>query len=275
MTSARAKARSLADRVQDALPGPIRALVQRARRDDILLLSAGLAFYSLVSLVPLVIISLWIASLLIGDDRIQQFADQLRRISPNGVGVDRALEAIVQQGSRLGVAAFLFGLWPATSYGAGLVRAFERLAPAREERERTPLLGRVIVLVVLLPFFVIGTLLASYMGSTILGEALFSQILGAVLALVAGFVAAAVAIASIYWIFPPEQLDRGAIVKGTAVAAIGISVLSLVFVAYLNLGANFEKHYATSGLAAVTLLAVWLFLSNVMLLVGYKFALDA
>jgi len=53
------------------------------------------------------------------------------------------------------------------------------------------------------------------------------------------------------------------------VAAVGVTVLSLVYAAYLRFGADFGSRYVSSGLAAVVLLAVWLFLANGLLLVGY------
>jgi hypothetical protein len=43
----------------------------------------------------------------------------------------------------------------------------------------------------------------------------------------------------------------------------------------VSLGANFEQHYATSGLASLVLLAVWLFLANVLLLAAYRVALES
>ena len=91
-------------------------------------------------------------------------------------------------------------------------------------------------------------------------------------ALATGFVAAGLALILIYRIFPPIRLNWGSIARASATAAAGISVISALLVLYLNVGANFQKHYATSGLAALILVAVWLFLSNVLLLVGYKIA---
>jgi hypothetical protein len=43
-------------------------------------------------------------------------------------------------------------------------------------------------------------------------------------------------------------------------------------VAYLQLGANFERRYAWHALAAVVLLGLWLFAANTALLVGYRAA---
>ncbi len=51
-------------------------------------------------------------------------------------------------------------------------------------------------------------------------------------------------------------------------------MLSLAFSIYLGVGANFKEHYATTGLAGVVLLGVWLFLSNVLVLAGYTVALE-
>ena len=85
---------------------------------------------------------------------------------------------------------------------------------------------------------------------------------------------AAGGIALIYWIFPPERLSLRQILVATGSAAGAITVLSLLFTLYVGLGANFQEHYATSGLAAFVLLAVWLFLSNALVLVGYKIALE-
>ncbi|HEY3211087.1 MAG TPA: hypothetical protein VGL18_15115 [Actinomycetota bacterium] len=57
-------------------------------------------------------------------------------------------------------------------------------------------------------------------------------------------------------------------------AATGISVLSFLVALYVILGANFQEHYATSGQAELVLLAVWLFLANVLVLAAYRVALE-
>jgi membrane protein len=259
------------DRIERRLPAPLRALVERARRDDIMLLAAGLAFYALVSVAPLVILVMWVTSLVLGDQRVQEVARALGRVAPSELGADKALLRVADLGTRVGVVAILAGLWPATSYGAGLSRAFERLDPKRDE-EMKGLRGRALALLVLLPVFVLGSLVASYAGSQALGQSTVGRIIGVAVALVAGFVAAGAGIVLIFWIFPPRRLPWRAIARASIVTATGTSVLSLAFTLFISLGTNFEEHYATSGLAGVVLLAVWLFLANLLLLVGYRFA---
>lgn len=263
-----------ADRLERHLPGPLGRIVESARKDDILLLSGSLAFYALVSIVPLAILSLWATSLAVGDRRIADFSEQLTDLAPRDIGIDRAIQSVGEQGTRLGVVAVIIALWPASAYGSGLARAFERLSP-RRDRERTPLRGRGILLLVLLPMFILGSIVVSLIGSAVLGDALAGQILGLALALAGGFVMSAVAVAAIYVAFPPERLPWRSILEAAAFTAAGVSVLSLAFVLYLSLGANFQERYASSGMAAVALLAVWLYASNVLVLVGYKGAIAA
>ena len=76
----------------------------------------------------------------------------------------------------------------------------------------------------------------------------------------------------IYRVYDTESESWTGIAQAAATVAAGISLLSLGYVVFLRLGTNFEQRYASSGLAAVVLLAVWLFLANALLLVGYRLA---
>ena len=57
------------------------------------LYSAALAFYGLISVVPLVVVALWITSLVVGQAEVHHVADELARTAPTALGVDRALRA--------------------------------------------------------------------------------------------------------------------------------------------------------------------------------------
>jgi membrane protein len=266
--------RRLIDRIEERLPGPLRTLVERIRKDDILFYSAGLAFYATVSIVPLALLVISLVSLVLGDQRIQQLADQIGKAAPKNLGLDTLIRHVAQIATRTSLVALITALWPATAYGSGLTRAFDELSPARD-RPAKGLRGRGLLLLVLLPVFVLGALISSYAGSQALGSSTLSKVLGIGVALVAGFLGAAVGIALIYRIFPPDGLRWHEIVRATAFTAAGITILSLGFTLFLALGSNFEQHYATSGLAAFVLLAVWLFLANALLLVGYRIALES
>ena len=271
-TTARSSIRWV-DRLERKLPSPVRTVFERARDQDILLFASGLAFYALVSIVPLAIFVIWITSLILGDERVHSLAQELKRAAPKNLEIGRFVERVSELGTSLGIPALITALWPATSYGAGLRRAFDRLSGTKQ-KELKGLKGRGLALIVLLPLFVIGSLLGSYAGAALFGDTLWEQIAGIVLALLMGFGFTALGAALIYWIFPPERMPLRQIGKGTLWSASTISLLSLAVTLFLTLGANFEEHYGTSGVAAMVLLGVWLFLANALLLVGYRIALD-
>jgi membrane protein len=242
------------DGVQKLLPGPFRGTLGRARGQDILLYSAALAFYAMVSVIPLTILVMWILSVILGDQRTHQLAEEIRRVSPENIGADQALERVASQA---GIASILTALWPATAYGSGLERAFDRLGP-KADRSLGGLRGWGMFLLVILPTFILGSLIGSFLGTVALGTDGLASIVGFVLALATGFLAASVGLVLIYRIFPPKRLSGRQILVATLVGAAGISVLSFLFILFVALGANFQEHYATSGLAGLVLLAVWL-----------------
>jgi len=267
---------SVGAKLERRLPGVLRLLIDELEETDVLLYASGLAFYALVSVVPLVIVVMWVVATILGDVRVHQFAQELARIAPPGLGADKALERVAALGTQIGLPAVLAALWPATAYGAGLSRAFRRLAPdehGRNKAKATGLRGRLLAFLVLLPIFAVGGIVASYLGTQAFGDSVAGIVLGPVISLVAGFLVAAAAIAILLRIFPPKPLEGRQILRGTTFTAAGVSILSLGFALYLTFGANFQERYASSGIAGIVLLAVWLFGSNALLLLGYRVAL--
>lgn len=262
---------ALLEALERRLPKGAREVIDASRGQDLVLYASGLAFYAMVSIAPLTILTIWIASVLLGDERIQSLADAVRRIAPEGVGADSGIRKIAKAGVSAGLPALIAGLWPATAYGSGVARAFLHLSPRKTERFKG-LRGRGLVLIGLLPLFVLGGLVGSFVGSTILGDGGLQRVLGIILALITGFVGVAVATLLLYKIFPPDPLSWAAAFKASAFAAGGISLLSLGYTVYLNQISDISQNYGGAGLGGLVLLAVWLFLSNVLLLVGFQVA---
>jgi membrane protein len=266
------KANGIVDRLIERLPGPVRDVVQRVRGIDIPLYASGLAFYALISAAPLAILCAWIASLVVGEDGIRRAAENMQQHAPGGIQMGSFLESIVSAGASLGLVAAISVVWPATSYGAGLRRAFHRLSP-HSRREAEGLRGRGLALIVLLPVLVAGSLLGSFVGTSLLGDSGGAYVIGLVLALVTGFLAASVGTALIYRIFPPERMPLRSILKGTLFTAAAVSVLSLGMTVFVGAaGQQEQQRFGSTGMALLVLFGVWLFLSNAALLVGYVIA---
>jgi membrane protein len=260
------------ERIRGRFPPNLRKATEAG--NDVFVYSAGLAFYGLISAVPTTVVVLWVISLIAGDDRVHQMARTLSEVLPDNLGADQALLRVGSLGSGLGVPALVASLWPASAYGAGLRRAFDRLSPKRSRAKLEGLRGRGLVLVALLPVLTVGTLAGALAATTVFAEG-FLRVLGWVLAVALAFVGAGVSVAVIYRVFPPEKLPWRRIVRGTLFTAAGIAVLSLAFALLVGLGADFQQHYGVSGFAAIVLLGVWLFLANAILLVGYRVAAEA
>jgi membrane protein len=254
--------------VRKGLPRPARALADRLLGHDILLLSAGVAFYGVVSVAPLMILSLWAIGLIVGESGVERFADQLERLAPRGIGVSNLFDQVARTGSSAGVIALLAALWPASAYGSGLARAFERLSAGETRFEGAR--GRGLALALLLPLFVLGGLVGSYAGTAILGDGTVSRVAGLAMALGTGFVGIIVVTLLIYRLFPPDPLHWRVTVRVAALVSAAISFASLLFTLYVSFGADFEKRYASSGVALVVLLGLWLFVANAVLLAGYR-----
>jgi uncharacterized BrkB/YihY/UPF0761 family membrane protein len=80
----------------------------------------------------------------------------------------------------------------------------------------------------------------------------------------------AAVLALIFRVLPPKRLAAGQVVRASVIAAAGTSLLSLGVWIYLVYGSNFEEHYATSALASVVLVGIWLYLSNALILLAYR-----
>jgi hypothetical protein len=151
---------------------------------------------------------LWVSSLVLGDARIHELAKDVGRVTPKNLGADTAMERVADLGLRHRCVRDYHGLWPATAYGSGLKRAFDRLMTGKDERAKG-LRGRGLTLLALLPLFILGSLAGGFAAGKALGSSTASRILGAVAALAISFVVAATALVLIYRIFPPRHLRWG------------------------------------------------------------------
>jgi membrane protein len=261
------------ERGKARLPQSLQRLIEEARGTDLLLFAGGLAFYGLISLAPFVVIGFWIAGGIVGEDGLEELGENLDEIAPGGANISNLVDSLAAVGTGVGIGALIAALWPATAYGGGLVRAFDRISH-RPDRAAQGLRGRAkaLLFLILLPLFVLGALGASYFGAALFDDGPSFVVLGWLLALVAGFTAGFVTLGIIYVVFGPDHLQWSAVAQGAAAASGAIAVMSLGYVIYLGQGADFEEQVAGTGLAALVLLALWLYLANAIMLTGYSLA---
>jgi membrane protein len=258
------------DRAEDRMPASAVDVVERLRSDEVLLFAGGLAFYSLVSTIPALILVAWVAGSLLGEDRVERVAERVGAFAPGDVEIANFVQTLLEVGMGVGLIAMVTAMWPATAFGSGLTRAFDALSIDADPALHG-LRGRMraVPVLIALPFFVMGAFGAAYVSTGLLRDGPAGTVAGWVVAILSGTLIAGVAIAALYWWFGPADLTLRSLATGAVVAAAAIASMSLGYLVYLSYGTNWEERVAGSGLAAVVLLCLWLYLANLVLLAGY------
>lgn len=262
------------NRIEDRLPDEVVDVMERMRDRDALLYAGGLAFYSLVSVIPGLLLVAWVIGSVLGEDRVEDLAARIEELAPGEVEISDFVQTLLEVGTGVGLVALLAAVWPATAFGGGLSRAFDAMS-IDEDPALHGLRGRAraLVVLVLLPVFVLGAFAAITISTEIVGDGAVFTVLGWAVAIVSGTAISWVAAAGLCWWFGPADVTFRALAIGAGATAVGLAVMSLGYLVYLSYGADWEERVAGTGMAAVVLLALWLYLANLLLLAGYAIAL--
>lgn len=249
----------------------VRDVVRSIRGHDLALYAAGVTFYAAVGVVPLLLLTVYLAGLLVGPDTVRELAGGLAARLPRNLGAQGAAEGLADSGSRLGVGAALASLVPASLYGEGLVRAFDRLS-VRGDTGRRTLRGRFgsVVLVIVSPLLLLVGLATTSVLSRTLGDGLGPRLLGIYLAFLVGWLSISVLLVLAYRGLAPERPSPRALAWGALGTAAMLSGTSLGWVLFLGITIPLDRAYGGStSLAAAAVSLLWLYLLHAMVLLGY------
>lgn len=251
------------------LPPGVRGLAERIAKRELLLEASSLAFYGLVSVLPLLTITFTVVGAVVGEETLRRFANQAQESGPAGTG--QLLQQVLENSDSLSWAAIVFTIWPATAYGGGLRRAFERAT--RGQSMAPAVKGRLtaVGMVLLLPVLVLAGLPLVTVLTSLGDDGLAGTLLGWGLALVVGAGALTLILAALYHAFTPAALGWRHTLRGAAVTAAVTAIFSVGFVAYLRLG-QVEERFGGGTVGLVVMLGVYLFVANVLLLAGFEAA---
>lgn len=239
--------------------------------DELVTTGSSLAFYAMLSLPPMILVALWAVGAVVPDSALDDLGRDVEGQAPDALPVGDVLRSLIDVATRSGAFSVLAALWPATTYGAALARAFSRVAP-ESDRQIRGWRGRLLALaiVALLPLLVAAALAIFSFGPDLLGSDDLALTLLAGVAAVAAF---ALVVALLFSLFQLRDTAPSDIALGALVTTGLQVVVTGGYVAYLELFADFESRYGASQLAVAVLLGLWLLLSNAVLLVGYRFML--
>jgi membrane protein len=253
----------------------IRPTAMRLREHDLMLLSAGLTFYALIAVVPLLLVALFVASLVLGEATLVALANDLAAVAPQQLGFGAQLATLAEAGADLHPLVLMAALLPATTYGEGVLRAFSRLG--EQPAKRAGIRGRIRALAILgtLPLLVLVSLGAVAALPRLLGPGAASSLLAVYLTFVLAWGAGSLLVGVTFRAFSAVPLTRRALVWSAAGTGSMLAGTSLGWVAVLELGLDVGAVYGgAEELGIVVMLAVYLFLIQIECLAGYAYALS-
>jgi len=248
--------------------------------DDVPGLASEMAYHSFLALFPFLLLLAGLASIVddafgVGNltERIVEKAGQVMPEDATSVLEGFVAEVVNSDGTMAIVVGLLGALWAASGAIGTSMKALNRAYDVTEDRGfiRRKLVALSLTVVfgglILTAAILVGT--GQFLAAEI-GEALGWEETAVTvwnwLTLPAAVLLVMVAVAILYWLAPNTGHSIEWITPGAIVFTVGWIVASLGFALYL---ANFGSYNRTYGsLSAVIILLVWLYWSNLILLVG-------
>jgi membrane protein len=243
--------------------------------------AAALTYYGVLAIFPALIVLVSILQL-VGDSATQPLLDELGTVAP-GPAKDIFTSAIKDLQGDQGAAGVLFivgllgALWSASGYVSAFMRASNAIYDIDEGRpiwKTLPVrVGLTLVLLVLLAVTTLAVVLtgglAEQVGNLIgLGDTavtVWNIAKWPVLLLVVSFM-----FALLYWAAPNvKQPGFRWVSPGGILAVVGWLIVSAAFAFYVSSFGSYNKTYGALG--GVIVFLVWLWISNIMILLGAEF----
>jgi membrane protein len=259
----------------------LKRTVKEFKEDNLTDWAAALTYYGVLAIFPALIVLVSILGL-VGESATQPLIDNLGAVAP-GPAQEIFTSAIENlQGDR-GAAGVLFivgilgALWSASGYVAAFMRASNSIYDMPEGRpiwKTLPVrVGLTLVLLALLTITSIAVVLTGGLAERVgdlvgLGETavtVWNYAKWPVLLVIVSFM-----FALLYWAAPNvKQPGFRWVSPGGVVAVIGWLIASAAFAFYVGNFGSYNKTYGALG--GVVVFLVWLWISNIMILLGAEF----
>jgi membrane protein len=259
----------------------LKRTVKEFKEDNLTDWAAALTYYGVLAIFPALIVLVSILGL-VGESATQPLIDNLGAVAP-GPAKEIFTSAIENlQGDR-GAAGVLFivgilgALWSASGYVAAFMRASNSIYDMPEGRpiwKTLPVrVGLTLVLLALLTITSIAVVLTGGLAERVgdlvgLGETavtVWNYAKWPVLLVIVSFM-----FAVLYWAAPNvKQPGFRWVSPGGVVAVIGWLIASAAFAFYVGNFGSYNKTYGALG--GVVVFLVWLWISNIMILLGAEF----
>jgi len=263
----------------------VKTLRAEFTEDNGSLVAGAMSFYALLSIFPLLIVAVAALGYVLGspDEAYRKVFDYVDQFSPalareQGQGIRDLLEQVVRARGTAGGLGLLALLWAGSQFFVSLEKAVNIAWDVSERRGflRQRLVAATMVVLC-------GCLLLMNLGLTALAQvarAVQSHVLGGDLSSIAWFWGLAgvllpfgitiITFAMIYKLFPNRSVRINSALTGGVVAGALWEVAKQAFSWYAPRFANYSAVYGS--LAGVILLAVWIYYSSIVTVIGAEVA---
>lgn len=247
------------DRVENVV-SLARRMVAATREAEVSFLAAAVAYYAFVSLIPLLLLALALATTVGGEAFAHDLVDQAGTFLTSS-GQEVAFEALSTSTGRGGatVVSLLVLAWSGLRLFRGLDKAFAYVYDAEEPgtlldefRDAATVL------------FSVGIGVAAVVGVSTL-EAISSGPIADFVGPLSLIAVLVVVFLPLYYVLPNVDLSVREALPGTIAVAIGWAVLGGIFSWYATTAANFALYGVLGG---VLLLLTWLYFGAMLVIVG-------
>lgn len=238
-----------------------RTILSEVRKQEVTFLAASIAYYAFVSIIPMLLLALSIATFLAGEEfatRLATAASDL--LTP--AGQNQLEDVILDQAGRAGATVFgtLVLLWSTLRMFRGLDEAFSRVYDVDAPKGFVDTVTDALVVVVVIALAVAAMVAAGVLLS-FFPEFPFAGLLSTV----ALIVALGIVFLPLYYFFPDVDVSVREVIPGAIVATLGWTALQVGFRIYVQNSSRFDIYGVLGG---ALILVTWLYFGAVLLLVG-------
>ncbi|MFJ9025394.1 YihY/virulence factor BrkB family protein [Streptomyces sp. NPDC102259] len=262
-------------------PAVLKGVLREFKDDELTDRAAALTYYGVLSMFPALLVLVSLLGLA-GKSATDEVLDNLRKVAP-GSARDIISDAVQQLqgrggvGSVMAIAGLVLAVWSASGYTAAFIRSANAVYDMPEGRPVWKVLPlRVGVTVVLLVLAVASALIVVFTGGlarqagAALGIGDTALTVWSIAKWPVLVVLVTIMIALLYWATPNVR-GRGLrwITPGSVLALVIWLIASAGFAFYVANFGSYNKTYGT--LAGVIVFLVWLWISNIAILLGLEF----
>ncbi|AAZ54289.1 ribonuclease BN [Thermobifida fusca YX] len=258
----------------------LKRTVVEFKEDNLTDLAAGLTYYAVLSIFPALLVLVSLLGLA-GQSATDTISDQLSAVAPDETveivtGVLTNLQANQATASLVGLLSLALAVWSASAYVAAFMRAANIVYDIREGRpfwKTLPVrVGITLLLLTLVAISALAVILSggvaqwvgNFIGAGPTAVTLWNIVKWPVLVLLMMFM-----VSVLYWAAPNVKRPFRWVSPGGIVAVLIWLGASAAFAFYVANFANYNRTYGS--LAAVVIFLVWLWISNIAILLGIEY----